>query len=141
MCAGTKAWVWAETGVKTHSWEKRWQFVQRPSSDWSKPEQRIYHTRQCEFESRDMQCARRDRIAQSSRMASHVIACSYPTHLSPATVSASDCCPLTRRGLGRCGVAHGRPVARVHLRGITFLARTGYIIKLIYSFWVLPLSY
>ena len=37
--------------------------------------------------------------------------------LSPATVSASDCCPLTRRGLGRCGVAHGRPVARVHLRG------------------------
>jgi hypothetical protein len=44
--AGTKACVWAETGVKMQSWLKRRQLEQRPSSVASKPEQRILRRRQ-----------------------------------------------------------------------------------------------
>ena len=42
VCAGTKAWVCAETGVKMQSWLNLMQFEQRPSSVCSKPEQRIW---------------------------------------------------------------------------------------------------
>lgn len=39
--AGTKACVWADTGVKMQSWLNLMQLEQRPSSVASKPEQRI----------------------------------------------------------------------------------------------------
>lgn len=41
VCAGTKACVWADTGVKMQSWLNLMQLEQRPSSVASKPEQRI----------------------------------------------------------------------------------------------------
>lgn len=54
-----------------------------------------------------------ERVASSHHPQGHI----HRTHLSPPAVSACYSSPLAWRGLGRCGVAHRRAVARVHLRG------------------------
>ena len=46
VCAGTNAWVCADTGVKMQSWLNLMQLEQRPSSVASKPEHRIYNSKQ-----------------------------------------------------------------------------------------------
>lgn len=78
VCAGTKAWVWAETGVKMHSCEKRTQLVQRPSSEASKPEQRI--------------CAAAGSAAVGTSGRGRV-------YLAPSAVAAGDGGALARGGL------------------------------------------
>lgn len=65
VCAGTKACVWAETGVKMQSWLKRRQLEQRPSSVASKPEQRIWQ---------EVSKTQRARVGWSSYLAASAVA-------------------------------------------------------------------
>ena len=74
VCAGTKACVCAETGVKMQSWLNLRQLEQRPSSVASKPEQRIW-----------------------DRSASHIYAMGA-SYLATAAVTASNGSALARSG-------------------------------------------
>jgi hypothetical protein len=87
--------------VKIHSCWKRWQFEQRPSGFWSKPEQRIYHEletintfeQNANFKSQ-LQKGRCEWRFLESRVDCKVL------YLSSSTISASNCGSLPRRGLG-----------------------------------------